>query len=152
VFTGEDPVRAGLVASLKSARGNATGVSTLATELGSKHLGLLHELAPNATTIVLLNNPTSTSGERYLQDVQSTARSLGKQIRVLESRQRGRDRRCVHEHCYLSLKRSHPHSDPFLDFRPLMINETAAKPLSSSFSAFVITAVPILSLWPEGYR
>jgi len=27
----------------------------------------------------------------------------------------------------------------------------AAKPLSSSFSAFVITAVPILSLWPEGY-
>jgi hypothetical protein len=102
-------------------------VSTLATELGSKHLGLLHELAPNATTIVLLNNPTSTSGERYLQDVQSTARSLGKQIRVLESRQRGRDRRCVHEHCYLSLKRSHPHSDPFLDFRPLMINETGSE-------------------------
>ena len=85
VFTGEDPVRAGLVASLNQPGGNATGVSTLATELGSKHLGLLHELAPNATTIVVLNNPTSTSGERYLQDVQSTARSLGKQIRVLKA-------------------------------------------------------------------
>jgi putative ABC transport system substrate-binding protein len=85
VFTGEDPVRAGLVASLNQPGGNATGVSTLATELGSKNLGLLHELAPNATTIVLLNNPTSTSGERYLQDVQSAARSLGKQIRVLKA-------------------------------------------------------------------
>jgi putative tryptophan/tyrosine transport system substrate-binding protein len=68
VFTGEDPVRAGLVASLNQPGGNATGVSTLATDIGSKHLGLLHELAPNATTIVLLNNPTSTSGERYLQE------------------------------------------------------------------------------------
>ena len=58
VFTGEDPVRAGLVASLNQPGGNATGVSTLATDIGSKRLGLLHELAPNATTIAVLNNPT----------------------------------------------------------------------------------------------
>ena len=85
VFTGEDPVRAGLVASLNQPGGNATGVSTLTTDIGSKRLGLLHELAPNASTIALLNNPTSPDGARYLQDVQSAARSLGKQIRVLNA-------------------------------------------------------------------
>jgi hypothetical protein len=35
--------------------------------------------------------------------------------------------------------------------RPLARMRLAAKPLRS-FSAFVITAVPILSLWCEGYR
>jgi ABC-type uncharacterized transport system substrate-binding protein len=85
VFTGEDPVRAGLVASLNQPGGNATGVSTLTTDIGSKRLGLLHELAPDATTIGLLNNPTSRAGEGYLQDVQSAARSLGKQVRVLNA-------------------------------------------------------------------
>jgi putative tryptophan/tyrosine transport system substrate-binding protein len=33
----------------------------------------------------LLNNPTNPDGERYLQDVESAARSLGKQIRVLNA-------------------------------------------------------------------
>jgi putative tryptophan/tyrosine transport system substrate-binding protein len=114
VFTGEDPVRAGLVASLNQPGGNATGVSTLATELGSKHLGLLHELAPNATTIVVLNNPTSTSGERYWQDVQSTARSLGKQIRVLKAVNEGEI-----DAAFVAMARERPDAlllgpDPFL--------------------------------------
>ena len=61
VFTGEDPVRAGLVASLNQPGGNATGVSTLAADIGSKRLGLLHELVPNATTIVLLNQSDKSS-------------------------------------------------------------------------------------------
>src|SRR5262249_22320282 len=87
--TGEDPVRAGLVASLNQPGGNATGVSTLTTDIGSKRLGLLHELAPNASTIALLNNPTSPDGTRYLQDVQSAALSLGKQIRVLNAGNEG---------------------------------------------------------------
>ena len=59
VFTGEDPVKAGLVVSLNQPGGNATGVSTLATAIGSKRLGLLSELVPNAKTIAVLNNPNS---------------------------------------------------------------------------------------------
>jgi ABC-type uncharacterized transport system substrate-binding protein len=85
VFTGSDPVEEGLVASLSQPGGNATGVSTLATVIGSKRLGLLHELAPNATTIAVLNNPKSLDAKRHSQDVQSAARSLGKQIRVLNA-------------------------------------------------------------------
>ena len=57
VFTGNDPVRTGLVASLNLPGGNATGVSTLSEEIGSKRLGLLHELVSAATTIALLYNP-----------------------------------------------------------------------------------------------
>src|SRR5262249_11084465 len=38
VFTGNDPVRTGLVASLNQPGGNATGVSTLSEEIGSKRL------------------------------------------------------------------------------------------------------------------
>src|SRR5438552_11776618 len=49
VFTGNDPVRTGLVASLNQPGGNATGVGTLSEEIGSKRVGLLRELIPAAT-------------------------------------------------------------------------------------------------------
>jgi putative tryptophan/tyrosine transport system substrate-binding protein len=77
VFTGGDPLRAGLVASLNQPGGNVTGASSLVFDIGSKRLGLLHELAPRATTIVLLNNPTHPDSEHYLQDVQSAAPQSG---------------------------------------------------------------------------
>jgi len=44
----EDPVLYGLVASHSRPGGNATGVNFLIAELGSKQLGLLHELVPAA--------------------------------------------------------------------------------------------------------
>jgi putative ABC transport system substrate-binding protein len=117
VFTGEDPVRAGLVASLNQPGGNATGVSTLTTDIGSKRLGLLHELAPNASTIALLNNPTSPDGARYLQDVQSAARSLGKQIRGLNAANEGEI-----DAAFVIMARERPDAllpgaDPFLNSR-----------------------------------
>ena len=114
VFTGEDPVSAGLVASLNQPGGNATGVSTLTTDIASKRLGLLHELAPRATTIVLLNNPTIRAGEGYLQDLQSAARSLGKQIRVLDAVNEGEI-----DAAFVAMARERPDAlllgtDPFL--------------------------------------
>src|SRR5262245_37813357 len=85
VFTGEDPVRSGLVASFNQRGGNVTGVSTLSTDIGSKRVSLLRELVPNATTIAILQNPAGPDVGQHLQDVQRTARSLHQQIRILKA-------------------------------------------------------------------
>jgi putative ABC transport system substrate-binding protein len=86
VFTGGgDPVRDGLVASLNQPGGNLTGISLLTTDIGSKRVGLLRELIPNAATIALLLNPKSPEVGPHLQDVQRAASSLGQQIRVLNA-------------------------------------------------------------------
>src|SRR5713101_6882991 len=60
VFTsGNDPVAAGLVASLARPSGNLTGVSFLTVELMPKRLELLSELVPLAKEIALLVNPSA---------------------------------------------------------------------------------------------
>src|SRR6516162_734887 len=51
--TGGDPVRENLVARLNRPGGNVTGISFIAAELGTKHLGLLRELRPGAARIAL---------------------------------------------------------------------------------------------------
>src|SRR5262249_17352300 len=52
--TGGDPVQTGLVASLNRPGGNITGISYMQVEIGTKRLGLLHELLPGATRIAAL--------------------------------------------------------------------------------------------------
>jgi putative ABC transport system substrate-binding protein len=84
-FTGLDPVATGLVASLSRPGGNATGVTTLNTELAPKRLELLHELFPTATVIPLLINPTNPNAQTLLRDAQETARSLGVRLHVLHA-------------------------------------------------------------------
>jgi putative tryptophan/tyrosine transport system substrate-binding protein len=72
--TGDDPIKLGLVASLNRPGGNATGVSNLLVELGSKQLGLLRELAPGTTTIAVLTNPNFPGTERQLRDLSCSLR------------------------------------------------------------------------------
>ena len=87
--TASDPVRDGLVASLNQPGGNLTGISLLATDIGSKRLGLLHELVPNAATIALLLNPKNPDLGQHAQEVQKAARNLGQHIRVLNAANEG---------------------------------------------------------------
>src|SRR6202048_722301 len=56
---GTDPVKAGIVASLRRPGGNVTGVNYMAAELSAKRLSLLHELMPSAARIALLVNPAN---------------------------------------------------------------------------------------------
>jgi ABC-type uncharacterized transport system substrate-binding protein len=79
--TGDDPVKAGLVASLNRPGGNLTGVSVFNNRLGSKRLGLLHEMVPTASPIAILVNPTNPDAEDEVRDIQEAARGLG--VRVL---------------------------------------------------------------------
>jgi ABC-type uncharacterized transport system substrate-binding protein len=83
---GDDPVRLGLVASLARPGGNATGVNFFIAELAAKRLGLLHEVAPGATRVAVLVNPTDAiRTESNVRDVEAAARSLGLQIQVFKA-------------------------------------------------------------------
>jgi len=77
-----DPVEMGLVASLSRPGGNLTGVAILGVEVAGKSLEVLHELAPSATTIGLLVNPTNPAAASFMREVQGAARILGLRLLV----------------------------------------------------------------------
>jgi putative ABC transport system substrate-binding protein len=78
-----DTVEMGLVASLNRPGGNITGVTTLNNELAPKRLGLLRELAPNASRTYALINPTSDLAGAFTRDVERAAASFGVHIELL---------------------------------------------------------------------
>jgi len=82
---GEDPVRAGLIASINRPGGNLTGVTSLLESLGAKQLGLLRELVPKAITIAMLVNPNDTWAEKQIAHTQMAARELGQELIVLNA-------------------------------------------------------------------
>ena len=82
---GNDPVVAGLVASLNRPGGNLTGVTLLGVELEPKRLELLRELIPTTTIIAALVNPNSPAGETQSKEMQASARKLGMEIHVLNA-------------------------------------------------------------------
>jgi putative tryptophan/tyrosine transport system substrate-binding protein len=87
VFTiAADPVAMGLVTSLARPEGNMTGVTWLSAALGAKRLGLLNEMAPNATVVALLLNPSIPSAATVVKEVQEAGRALRLQIQVLGAR------------------------------------------------------------------
>ena len=78
VFTNVgDPVGAGVVSSLAHPGGNATGFSTLATELSAKRLEILREIAPNASPVAMLWNDTNPSMTLSAHESERAAATLG---------------------------------------------------------------------------
>ena len=82
--TADDPVGAGLVASLARPGGNVTGISRLGTILGAKNVELIHQVVPSASTIALLVNPNRPTVDAQRKTVQDAAATFGKTIRVLD--------------------------------------------------------------------
>ena len=83
--TAVDPVRSGLVTNLNRPDRNATGATLVAGSLGTKLIGLLRELAPNARKIGILINPNSPDAVLEAADVQAAVQAIGEHISVLEA-------------------------------------------------------------------
>ena len=83
---GTDPVKAGIVASLRHPGGNITGVNYMAAELSGKRLALLHELTPHASRFALLVNPANpVPAETITKDAEAAAEMIGRPIDVYEA-------------------------------------------------------------------
>jgi putative tryptophan/tyrosine transport system substrate-binding protein len=83
--TGGDPIKLGLVASLRRPGGNVTGSTQLTVEVGPKRLELARELFPGATTVALLVNPANPVAATVSKDLQAAADTLGVRLHVLHA-------------------------------------------------------------------
>jgi putative tryptophan/tyrosine transport system substrate-binding protein len=78
VFTAVgDPVGAGVVPDLAHPRGNATGISLLATELSAKRLEILREIVPDVSPVVMLWNDTNPGMVLRAREAQTAAAKMG---------------------------------------------------------------------------
>jgi putative ABC transport system substrate-binding protein len=76
-----DPVGAGLVASLARPGGNTTGVATSAEDLTPKLLEYIRVLLPRAATLAVLYNPANPTNLTFLQRLQAEAAPRGLSLR-----------------------------------------------------------------------
>lgn len=85
MWVSNDPVHAGIVASLARPGGNTTGVTLILDELAGKRLELLKEVAPRIANVAVLWNPDHADPE--FREIQRAARSLDVRVESLQVRQ-----------------------------------------------------------------
>jgi len=83
--SGQDPVQAGLVASLNRPGGNVTGVSWFTVESAAKRLAMLHEMVPTAPVIAFLANPKDPELTPQLAPIADAAHALGCRLVVVHA-------------------------------------------------------------------
>ena len=79
-----DPVEAGLVASMARPGGNVTGVTFVSSDLAAKRLQFLKDVAPRISRVGILWNPDHVDPE--YRETQKAAASLGVRLHALEVR------------------------------------------------------------------
>jgi putative tryptophan/tyrosine transport system substrate-binding protein len=84
--TSGDPVGSGLVASLARPGGNITGLSLLATDVETKRLELLKELAPKISRVAYLSNPATVPEMIAFKTLQSVGPALKVTVQLVEMR------------------------------------------------------------------
>jgi putative tryptophan/tyrosine transport system substrate-binding protein len=82
---GSDPLKVGIIAGLNRPEGNVTGVGFLTNSLGTKRFELLSQMAPRASTIGMLVNPTNPDTEIETRDAQAAAQALGRKLLVVKA-------------------------------------------------------------------
>ena len=83
----QDPVGNRLAASLRRPGGNATGLTSISTELSSKRLQLLKEAFPRVVNIVLLFEPDNVGSVSQAKEVREAAPRVGVRVTPIELRQ-----------------------------------------------------------------
>jgi ABC-type uncharacterized transport system substrate-binding protein len=84
IAVSNDPVQAGLVASLARPGNNITGVTFVSSDLAAKRLQFLRDIAPTLAHVAAIWNPDHVDPE--YRETQSAAKTLGIQIQSLEVR------------------------------------------------------------------
>lgn len=79
---GDDPVKAGIVASFNRPDGNVTGFTVWTSEMESKRLGLLREMVPAVQLIGVLVNPKFPPSSHELSDLELAAKGIGQRLFV----------------------------------------------------------------------
>ena len=89
--SGDDPIKSGLVSRLNHPGGNVTGISVFSgSQLGAKHLNLLHDLIPGATDFALLVNPgNSVQTEAQIKLVGAAANELKLHLQIVRASTEG---------------------------------------------------------------
>ncbi len=83
----QDPVGNGLAASLRRPGGNATGLTSLSTELSAKRLQLLKEAFPRVAHVALLFEPDNVGSVSQVKEIEGAAQRLGIRVTPIELRQ-----------------------------------------------------------------
>jgi putative ABC transport system substrate-binding protein len=126
---GQDPVKLGLVASLARPGGNITGSFPLTILMG-KHMGLLHELVPDAKTIAVLVASQYRQSARLAEDeAREPAATLGMQLLFLPVG-----------------------SDGEIDAAFAAMNQQRAEALVVVTSPFFVTRAKLIASLADGYR
>src|SRR5216683_2074218 len=81
-----DPVATGLVASLARPGGNVTGTTLMASGLAAKRLGLLKEIVPRISRVLVLSYLVDPIAAPQVKELESAAHSLGVKLLVRDIR------------------------------------------------------------------
>ena len=87
VFVGTtDPVNRGLIASMARPGGNTTGFIEYEFGISGKWLELLKQIAPGVSRVMVVRDPSETSGIGQLTAIQTLAPSLGVEVTPADAR------------------------------------------------------------------
>jgi ABC-type uncharacterized transport system substrate-binding protein len=79
-----DPVEAGFVASLARPGGNITGLTNMGRELSGKWLELLKQIAPKASRVGVLMNPTTRPHRILVEEMTGEAKTLALELQPVD--------------------------------------------------------------------
>ena len=85
-FSGEDPVRGGLIASLARPGGNITGMTAIPSLLAPKWIQLLQDAVPGINRIAILRRPNRLDHVEQIDVMQAAARADGIRLQTVEVR------------------------------------------------------------------